>query len=509
MISESQAGTGRRKLRLINPRSPLSTITMPQIIRHMTFSRRGLFMPLNLAICAAVVPDGWDVEIIDENVTDGPHVPEATGIDAVGIGAMTTQATRAYALADAYRALGVPVILGGIHPSALPDEALQHGTIVCRGDAECTLPRALRDLDAARGQGNEPAAGQACPPKPRRRREPRRAEHGLPRRVYDWADDPDVPIATPRKDLLDPKQYLVFNPIQTTRGCPHNCTFCTTPAIFGRKYRKRAIGDIVEEMRLAKERFNTRVFIFSDDDVAGNHAWAMELFEAIRPLNVRWASQCDILISYNDKLLTAMRRSGCLGVILGLESPKADTLAEAGKRYVKPEQYVRQIRRIQSHRISIWGSFIFGFDSDDWHDCMNAVRFAERAKLCMSCYPILTPYPGTAVYEQYLAEGRLLTRDWDKYNGATVVHRPARMTIEELRHAQMAAFNEFYSPASSFRRLRIWPLKRNSWLANLAIHRGLRYYYGSKGRPLPRFSDYIDPDADGRIARSLGLKPRR
>ena len=465
----------RRRLRLINPVSPLSTITMPEIIRHMTFSRRALFMPLNLAICAAVVPEGWDVEIIDENVRDDLHVPDADGIDAVGIGAMTTQARRAYELADAYRALGVPVILGGIHASALPDEALTHATIVCKGDAEGTLPRALRDLDAGRA-----------------------------RTVYDWRDDPDAPIATPRKDLLDPKDYLVFNPIQTTRGCPHGCTFCTTPAIFGRRFRQRDIGEIIDEIRTAKEQFNSRVFIFSDDDVAGNHKWAMELFEALRPLNVRWASQCDILISRSEKLLRAMRESGCLGVILGLESPKAGTLREAGKRYVDADEYLRRIRIIQSHRISIWGSFIFGFDTDDWRDCMNAVRFAQRAKLCMSCYPILTPYPGTKIFEQYQAEGRLNTRDWDKYNGSTVVYRPRRMTVQQLRHAQMAAFHEFYAPASAFRRLRIWPLKRNSWLANLAIHRGIRYYYGKKGRPLPRFCDHLRPDAPVRIARTLG-----
>jgi len=135
---------------------------------------------------------------------------------------------------------------------------------------------------------------------------------------------------------------------------------------------------------------------------------------------------------------------------------------------------------------------------------MNAVRFAQRARLCMSCYPILTPYPGTEIYARYEADSRLLTRDWDKYNGATVVFRPRRMTVQELRHAQMAAFHEFYSPGSALRRLRVWPVKKNSWLANLAIHRGLTYYYGKKGRPLPRFSDYLAPDSEGRIARSLG-----
>ncbi|MCK4601012.1 MAG: radical SAM protein, partial [Phycisphaerae bacterium] len=363
----------------------------------------------------------------------------------------------------------------GIHPSALPDEALQHADVVCKGDAEGTLPHALQDISAGRAK-----------------------------MVYDWQDNPDAQIARPRKDLFNPKDYLVLNPIQTTRGCPHGCTFCTTPAIFGRKFRQRKIADIVEEMRAAKEAFNTRVFIFSDDDVAGNHAWAMELFESLKPLNIKWASQCDILISSNDKLLAAMRDSGCMGIILGLESPKAGTLREAGKRYVDAGQYTQRIRKIQSYGISIWGSFIFGFDSDDWRDCMNAVRFAQRAKLCMSCYPILTPYPGTQIFEQYHSEGRLLTQDWDKYNGATVVYQPMKMSINELRHAQMAAFYEFYSPASSFQRLKLWPIKRNSWLANLAIHRGLTYYYAKRARPLPRFADYIAPDAGTRIARSLG-----
>jgi len=333
----------RRRLRLINPRSPLSAITMPEIIQRMTFSRRAIFMPLNLAICAAVVPEGWDAEIIDENVTDNLHAPDARGIDAVGIGAMTTQARRAYELADAYRKLGVPVILGGIHPSAMRDEALTHADVVCVGDAEGTLPRALNDIDADLRNGAPFGLPVTDAPAPVRQT----------KSVYDWKDNPDAPIVTPRKDLLNPKDYLVFNPIQTTRGCPHGCTFCTTPAIFGRKFRQRRISDIVDEIRAAKENFNSRVFIFSDDDVAGNHAWALELFEAIRPLKIKWASQCDILISRNDRLLAAMRNSGCQGVILGLESPKADTLRSAGKRYVNAGDYLQSIAKIHSYRISI------------------------------------------------------------------------------------------------------------------------------------------------------------
>ena len=176
-----------------------------------------------------------------------------------------------------------------------------------------------------------------------------------------------------------------------------------------------------------------------------------------------------------------------LNVALG----KAGTLAEAGKKYARAEEYALQIAKIHAAGISIWGSFIFGFDSDTWQDCVNAVRFAQRTRLCMSIYAILTPYPGTRIFDQYRAEGRLLTTDWDKYNGVNVVFQPRQTTAEELRHAQMAAFHEFYSARSIFRRLGIYPFKRNSWLANLAIYRGLHYYYRKRKRLLPRFADHM------------------
>ncbi len=471
----------RRRIRLINPNSALTTITMPELIRTMTFSRKAIFAPTGLTICAAVLPPAWDAEVIDECTQDRPHAPRAD-VDVVGITAMTTQARRAYELADAYRALGVTVILGGIHPSAMPDEALEHADAVCKGDAESTLPHLLADWEADRAAGFDRAAadGQTIHP-------PRRMK-----RIYDWSTYPSAPIATPRKDLLNAGDYLIFNPIQTTRGCPHSCSFCTTPGVFGRKFRQRAIRDIVEEIREAKERFGSWCFIFADDDFGGNHKWALEMCAALEPLKISWASQCDILISRNEALLAAMRRSGCVGLILGLESRKQDTLSEAGKRFVKADTYEWRIRRIQSHGISLWGAFIFGFDHDDWRDLMNACRFAQRMNLCMSCYPILTPYPGTEVWSEYVRQKRITDWNWDRYNGASVVYAPRKISPTQLRHAQMAAFAEFYSPRSMLRRLRAWPLKTRAWVANAAIWKGIRYYYRRRGRTVPRFSDFND-----------------
>jgi len=462
----------RPRLRLINPNSPLSNITMPRVVRAMTFTRKALFAPTGLMICGAVMPKHWEVELVDECTLDQPHQPRAD-VDLVGISAMTTQARRAYQLADQYRQLGITVIMGGIHPSALPEEALRHCDSVCLGDAESTLPHLIADWEQAARQGREPRSGL--------------------RRIYDWTAFPTAPIATPRKDLIDPRDYLVANPIQTTRGCPHGCNFCTTPAVFGRKFRRRAVADIVEEIRAARERYRAWCYIFADDNFGANHAWAFELCEALRPLKISWATQCDILVSRDERLLKAMRASGCVGLILGLESPKAGTLAEAGKKFVSADSYESRIRKIQSYGISLWGAFIFGFDSDDWRDCMQACRFAQRTDLAMSCYPILTPYPGTEFFRQFLREGRLRTLEWERYNGASVVYEPRRMTPAQLRHAQMAAFAEFYSPRSALRRLKLYPLKSRAWLANLAIWKGIRYYHARKGRPVPRFADFLDP----------------
>jgi radical SAM superfamily enzyme YgiQ (UPF0313 family) len=315
------------------------------------------------------------------------------------------------------------------------------------------------------------------------------------KQIYDWTEYPTAPIGTPRTDLLDPADYIVFNPIQTTRGCPHSCNFCTTPGVFGRQFRQREIKDIVEELREAKERYRSWCFVFADDDFGGNHNWARELCDAMEPLGIRWVSQCDALIANNDKLLTAMKRSGCAGLVLGLESPDQETLTESGKQYVQADTYEWRIRKIQSHGISLFGAFIFGFDTDTWQSCAAACRFAQRMNLSWACFPILTPYPGTGVWNDFKRQGRLVTEDWDRYNGASVCYTPKNMSARDLRHAQMAAFAEFYSLRSAVPRLGFFPFKKLSWLANVAIWRGLRHYYSTKGRHVPAFADFIHPDS--------------
>lgn len=438
------------KLRLINPKNSLNGLVDSRIARRVTFGRKAVFMPLGLMVTAGVVPSTWKVEICDE--CTGPLPDSAAGVDLVGITAMTCQAPRAYEIADRYLQQKVPVILGGIHPSALPEEALAHATAVSVGEAESTLPRMLADFEASRLGGIYRAEGT-------------------------------VAIGRPRRDLLNPKDYFVWNAVQTSRGCPHRCRFCTTQAMYGGRFAWRPVEEICQEIR----ELGAKRVVFSDDNIFGNHAWSRQLFTELEKMGVGWCGQTSIDIARDEATLDLVKRSGCMGLILGLESPRQECLAEGNKTYCDPADYEPLIRRIKQRRIGVWGSLLFGFDCDTVESCHDSVRFARRVKLDISCYPILTPYPGTPLFEQYAGEGRLLTRDWSKYNGATAVFQPKLMSPRELANCQVAAFREFYSWGSMWERLRILDFQKWAWIINIAIHGGFSYYFRSRKKTPPDF----------------------
>jgi radical SAM superfamily enzyme YgiQ (UPF0313 family) len=441
-----------RRLRLINPANPLNGLVHSDIARRVTFGRKAVFMPLGLMVAAGVVPrDEWAVEIVDE--CTGP-VPIRNDVDLVGITAMTCQAARAYQIADAYLALGVPVILGGLHPSALPDEALNHATAVAIGEAEGTLPAMLADLKADRLSG-----------------------------IYRPGDS--VEIATPRRDLLNRRDYLVNNCVQISRGCPHRCRFCTTQAMYGGRYSVRPIEAICQEISELKSRW----LIFADDNIVGNIPWSRKLFVELGKLNVRWSGQASLNVARDEEMLRLMKANGCQGLILGLESPNPAALAEGNKTYIDPAEYLPLIERIQRAGIGTWGSFLFGFDADTVQSLRASVAFARRARLDIACFPILTPYPGTPLWDEYRAAGRILTDDWARYNGASVVFQPKQMSPQQLAHCQVAAFGEFYSLASMWNRLTIWPMQKIAWLINIAINQGFRYYFRRTRKRMPDFRE--------------------
>lgn len=382
---------------------------------------------LGLLKVAALTPPDWEVSIIDEKVEPLDLNLEA---DLVGITAMTPVVKRGYAIADHFRGRGIPVVMGGMHVSKLPDEALQHCDSVLIGEAEDLWDRLLADL----------VQGELKPVY--------RHENGFPcldkRPLVNW-------------DLYRDKRYLTVRFVETTRGCPFNCEFCAVTGSFGGKFRNRCIDDIEREIQSFKPfpgRFawNNLVF-FNDDNIISSKRHARELLTRIIPYKLDWLGQTSVEMAQDDEMLKLCKESGCMGMVIGFESLSAETLKSMNKEVNKPQQYLDIVKRMHDHGIGVKGSFIFGFDTDDEGVFERTVEFADKAKLDVVYYSILTPYPGTAFYEQMLREGRIIDHDWDNYNTHSVVYRPKLLTPERLLEGYWTAFQTSYSYRSIIRRI--------------------------------------------------------
>ncbi len=380
---------------------------------------RGLFPPLSLAVLGALTPPGIAVEVVDENVTDHPFDDP---VDLVGITSITATAPRAYDIAAAYRSRGVPVVMGGMHASALPDEALEHVDAVVVGEAEGVWERVLADAASGRMVGRYQADERPC-------------LSGLP---------------DPRRDLFDPRRYVTTNLVQTSRGCPNACSFCSVTRFFGRTYRMRPVEDVVREVAGLRDR----MVLFVDDNIAGHRARARELFRALRPLGIRWMGQSSLAIAEDRELLDLAAASGCAGLFIGFESLNSANLDGVGKgRVNRAEDFLECVARIHRRGIGIEGAFIFGMDEDDAGVFDEILGFAQSARLALAQFGILTPFPGTPLFEEMERSGRLLHRDWSRYTISHVVARPLKMSREELQRGFDRAYREFYSYRSMVRRL--------------------------------------------------------
>jgi radical SAM superfamily enzyme YgiQ (UPF0313 family) len=396
--------------------------------------RKAFFPPLNICILAASTPEDVEVALTDEN-NDVVDFEEKA--DLVAITSMTCTAPRMYEIADSFRNRGIYVVLGGTHVTALPDEALQHADAIVLGEAEELWPKLIEDFKNKRLQ-----------------------------KVYRNSCRPDLKhLPLPRRSLLKPKGYYYKNTVQTSRGCPYNCSFCTVTNFFGGSYRFRPIEDVVKEIDSLD---GSNVIGFTDDNIMATPARAKKLFQEITPLKIIWGGQASINLAESDALLEAASMSGCKALFIGFESISTKALSEANKPINKPEKYLKAIEKIHSYGISILGSFVFGFDSDEQDVFKNTVNFAKEAKLELAQFSILTPFPGTAFYNKLEAEGRILHRDWSKYYQGEACFQPANMSPEELKRNQKWAWNNFYKNFSILRRtlrhgIKYFPL---FWLAN-------------------------------------------
>ena len=364
--------------------------------------------------------------------------------DLVGISVSSKTAARAYAIADAYRKRGSKVILGGIHVTALPEEGLAHADAVVSGEAEGIWGTVLADAKAGK-------LG--------------RSTSLLSRGVYKNTDWPSLEgLPRPRRDLTRSLKYVPFDVVQTTRGCPFPCEFCSVSTYNGTTFRFRPVREVIAEL----EEVGPRV-LFGDDNVMIHTKYSRELFEAMVPLGKHWVAQASLAALHRVENIEVMARAGCKALFIGFESVDTDTVRHAGKKQNKPTKYREIVKMLSDHGIAVWGSFVFGLDDDTGDSFMRTVDFCVESKITMALFALLTPYPGTRLYKRLKEEGRLTRDAWwlgqDHDTGAPFF-QPKQLSREELRAGWVKAWRQMYSYPSILKRYDFG--LDHSWIQNLA-----------------------------------------
>jgi radical SAM superfamily enzyme YgiQ (UPF0313 family) len=378
------------------------------------------FPSLSLAAIAAVTPLPWEVEFCDDGVE---RIDFDRGADLVAITAMTPQAPRAYEIAAAFRARGTTVVMGGFHASNLPDEALHHVDAVVVGEGEGVWPGLLADFE--------------------------RRDLGRFYRTSDLIDMAAIPAA--RREIFNGKRYLLTNTLQTTRGCPFDCEFCSVTSFYGRKYRERPVEHVLAELEAL--RLQNSFAFFVDDNLVADRRYALALFDGMQGMDFKWLSHAPIDFAGDPELMKAAGAAGCVGMFVGFESLNQDALAAMGKVTNTVQSYLDHARAFRDNGIGILGSFVLGYDGDTPATFESTLRFCEDARLEAAIFPILTPYPGTTVRERLLAQGRITSDDWRDYDMGHVTFTPAGMTARELKEGHDWLNRSFYSFSSMYRRL--------------------------------------------------------
>ena len=379
----------------------------------------GQFPPLGLGYIAAATPPECQIEFIDENVEE--FVPRKA--DLVALSVMTIQANRSYEICKIYRNMGIPVVVGGIHVSMLPDEALNYATSVVVGEAESLWPRVIEDFMGGRLKS-----------------------------IYSNDAFPSLNnLVIPRRDFYS-KNYK-YDTIQTSRGCPFNCDFCSVSVFNGRQFRLRPVDEVVEELKTIKKK----LVFFVDDNIIGfgskNEERAMELFEAIIRSGIKksWISQASVNVAKNDELLKLMKRSGCQGLLMGFESLDEDKLCIYGKsQNVKQNTplekfYKSVIDRLHKHGLSVNGYFCYGYE-DTANSIQSSLEFILKANLDVVNTPIIVPSPGTSLFRKLdnQLDYKNFPEDWNKYLGR-LVYRPKNASKKDFYKAYVASAEKLIS----------------------------------------------------------------
>jgi radical SAM superfamily enzyme YgiQ (UPF0313 family) len=407
-----------------NPHSKKVLLIFPRD-KGIKFSNDTLypFPMLGLTLLASLFPKNCDVKIINEAIEE---VDFSAEVDLVGITGLTCVIKRAYTIADRFRERGVKVILGGVHPSLLPDEAKEHADSVFIGEAEGMLERVLRDFEA----------GELKPFYQSR----------------EWPDLKGMPV--PRRDLLGGQYKSFFKAIETTRGCPNRCEFCSVPTINGKCYRTRPLEDVNQELFQVVKKKGEYLFLV-DDNVTAREDYALGLFEIFKRHQVKWMGFATVQMAKDENLLRKAHESGCISLFIGFESLLQENLDGVSKRFVHAKELSNLIKTIRDHQIGIHGSFIFGFDGDDPSIFKKTVEFVQENNIELPTFTILTPFPGTLLRKRLEEEGRVFDNDWSHYDMSHVVFKPKKMTSQELQQGYLWAQKYACAPRSILKRL-LW-----------------------------------------------------
>ena len=401
---------------LISPKGPL--------YRHRGgIWRKSLrYMPLTLPTLASLVPPELNAQLhlIEEGIQT---IPDNLDVDLVGMTVITGTAKRAYTLAEGFRQRGITVVLGGPHVTLIPDDAQPHADAIVTGYAEESWPTLLRDFAANRLQ-------------PRYTQSPTLKLENLP---------------FPRRDLLPGKRYLTTNVFEATRGCVHNCDFCVVPTAWGRKPLQKPPEDVVADIR----QHRARKALFVDLNLISDRDYALQLFAALTPLNIHWYGLTTVLPRRRRRNSSNCRRPApaAAASLMGLESISPEALRQSRKGFNTPDKYKELVRKLHHHKIALQGCFVFGLDHDTPAIFQQTAEFAVDARIDLPRFAIVTPFPNTGLYNRLLSENRILTTNWELYDGQHVVFQPKHLTIEQLQHGTQAAWKTAYSYRSIFKRI--------------------------------------------------------
>ncbi|MEN1680730.1 MAG: radical SAM protein [Planctomycetota bacterium] len=403
-----------------------------------SFGKHVLTPTLALTSIAAATPDDWTVRYWDENLLQGPPPTEPFPA-VVGITVHLTFAKRAYELARWYRRRGAKVVLGGLHVMSCPDEARPHGDVLALGEGVQVWRRVLQDFE--RGQLQAEYRGSFCQP---------------------YEDDPP-----PRRELVPRASFLTTASLNATRGCHSRCGFCylSTDGVH-MPYQTRRPESIVDEWLATNQPYA----VFTDNNLGSKPDYLVRLCRALAPLERIWSAAVSIDVADNPSVVREMALAGCFGVFVGFESLSDANLRDHRKRSPHTNDYARRVAVFHENGIQVNGSFVLGFDHDAPEVFAETIEWVEQNRLECATFHILTPYPGTPLFRQLEAEGRILHRDWDRYDTGHVVFQPKNMAAEELEEGYRECYRRLFSHASIWRR-------RPRQVSALLPYLGMSYLY--------------------------------